>query len=52
MSLETSLSAIDAEEIQNIKNAKGAGLVVEVLLSSCRTRSVEAELDFIVKSVG
>lgn len=38
--LETGLSAIDSEEIDNIKNAKAAGLVVEVLLSSCRTRSV------------
>ena len=52
VSLETGLSAIDAEEIQTIKYAKTAGLTVDVFLSSCRTRPVETEIDFIIKSVG
>lgn len=39
--LDSTYPNIDASDVQNIQNAKNAGLSVEVLLNPCRSRPAE-----------
>ena len=42
----------DPAWIENIYNAKNAGLNVELVLTTCRAVSVEEEMDYLMKKIG
>lgn len=49
---EAKLTEITDKTVQNVINAKNAGLSVEIVYGPCRARSVEDDIDRIIGAIG
>lgn len=50
--LESTASGYLPETVQNLINAKNAGLSVQAAMNPCRSRSAEAELQLLKSKIG